>query len=114
MMAGAGLPPMPEGTPEETRAAFLQLSAGSRRSGQLIPVASTEDVVVPSWSPPSSTGYATEGEAYVERLQAAGVATEMRRFDGMIHGFFDMGPHSPAAQQAIDDSRALFATRRHG
>jgi len=68
----------------------------------------------PSWSPPSSTRYATEGEAYVERLQAAGVATEVRRFDGMIHGFFDMGPHSPGAQQAIDDSRALFATLLHG
>lgn len=54
------------------------------------------------------------GEAYVERLQAAGVATEVRRFDGMIHGFFDIGPHSPGAQQAIDDSRALFATLLHG
>ena len=41
------------------------------------------------------------------------MATEVRRFDGMIHGFFDMGPHSPAAQQAIDDSRALFATLLH-
>ena len=49
MMAEAELPPMPEGTPEEARAAFLQLSAGSRRSGQPIPVASTEDVVVPLW-----------------------------------------------------------------
>ncbi len=55
-----------------------------------------------------------EGEAYVERLQAAGVATEVRRFDGMILGFFDMSPHSPGAQQAIDDSRALFATLLHG
>lgn len=42
------------------------------------------------------------------------MATEVRRFDGMIHGFFDMGPHSPGAQQAIDDSRALFATLLHG
>lgn len=41
------------------------------------------------------------------------MATEVRRFDGMIHGFFDMGPHSPDAQQAIDDSRALFATLLH-
>ena len=42
------------------------------------------------------------------------MATEVRRFDGMIHGFFDMGPHSPGAQQAIDDSRAPFATLLHG
>jgi len=40
--------------------------------------------------------------------------TEVRRFDGMIHGFFDMGPHFPVAQQDIDDSRALFATLLHG
>jgi acetyl esterase len=50
-----------------------------------------------------------EGEAYAVRLRDAGVATQVRCFDGMIHGFFDMGAVSPAAQKAIDESCALFA-----
>lgn len=50
-----------------------------------------------------------EGEAYGAALSAAGVPVEVRRFDGMIHGFFDMGVYSPAAQAAIDESCALFA-----
>ena len=50
-----------------------------------------------------------EGEAYAEALSAAGVPVEVRRFDGMIHGFFDMGLFSPGAQAAIDESCAMFA-----
>jgi acetyl esterase len=50
-----------------------------------------------------------EGEAYAARLQDAGVPTLVRRFDGMIHGFFDMGPMSSGAQKAVDESCAMFA-----
>ena len=49
-----------------------------------------------------------EGEAYGRALEAAGVPAEVRRYDGMIHGFFDMGTVSPAARAAIDESCALF------
>lgn len=50
-----------------------------------------------------------EGEAYARELAAAGVPVEVRRFDGMIHGFFDMGTFSPGAQAAVDESCKMFA-----
>ncbi|MGN6780513.1 MAG: alpha/beta hydrolase [Marmoricola sp.] len=50
-----------------------------------------------------------EGNAYADRLAAAGVRVEQRTYPGMIHGFFDMGPWSTGAQAAIDDAVALFA-----
>lgn len=50
-----------------------------------------------------------EGEAYAEALSRAGVPVEVKRFDGMIHGFFDMGAYSPGAQAAVDEACALFA-----
>jgi acetyl esterase len=49
-----------------------------------------------------------EGEAYGAALQATGVRADVQRYDGMIHGFFDMGTVSPAAQAAIDESCARF------
>jgi acetyl esterase len=45
-----------------------------------------------------------EGEAYARALEAAGVPVVLRRYDGMIHGFFDLGALSPAAQAAIEES----------
>jgi acetyl esterase len=50
-----------------------------------------------------------EGEAYAAALAAAGVRVESRRFDSMIHGFIDMGPHSEQAQAAVDETCAMFA-----
>ena len=50
-----------------------------------------------------------EGEAYAAALEKAGVAVVCRRYDGMIHGFMDMGSFSPAAQAAVDDAISLFA-----
>jgi len=55
-----------------------------------------------------------DGLAYAAALSAAGVPVEVRRFDGMIHGFVDMGRHSPAAQAALDETCALFRKVLHG
>jgi acetyl esterase/lipase len=49
-----------------------------------------------------------EGELYAKRLQDAGVATTLRRFDGMIHGFFGMGAVLDAAKTAIGESTAAL------
>jgi acetyl esterase len=50
-----------------------------------------------------------EGEAYAERLRAAGVDVVVRRFDGMIHGFYGMGVISPAAADAVKTLNAALA-----
>ena len=54
-----------------------------------------------------------EGEAYARRLQEAGVPVTLKRYDGMIHGFFSLGKVFPQGQQAIQEAadglRAAFA-----
>jgi acetyl esterase len=42
-----------------------------------------------------------EGEAFGEKQKAAGVATPIQRYDGMIHGFFHM-------QDALEAGRAAM------
>jgi len=45
-----------------------------------------------------------QGEAYGERLRAAGVETEILRADGLFHGFFGMHAFMSAAQPSWDTS----------
>jgi acetyl esterase len=50
-----------------------------------------------------------EGMAYADALEQAGVPVVAKTYPGMIHGFFDMGVWSVAAQAAVDDAIGLFA-----
>lgn len=54
-----------------------------------------------------------EGEAYAEALAAAGVAVELVRAPGMIHGFYDLGGISPAAAGLIERCNKSFASLLH-
>ncbi len=45
-----------------------------------------------------------EGEAYAARLAEAGVAVDLRRYPGQIHGFIQMGDAFDATRAAIRDA----------
>jgi acetyl esterase/lipase len=44
-----------------------------------------------------------QGEAYARKLEEAGVPVELRRYDGVFHGFFGMRDLMEPAQEAFDD-----------
>jgi acetyl esterase/lipase len=55
-----------------------------------------------------------EGEAYAERLRAAGVPVAHRRFPGQMHGFFTMVNVLPGAADALEYVATELAKQRAG
>jgi acetyl esterase len=51
-----------------------------------------------------------EGEAYAEALRKAGVDATTKRYDGMIHGFFQLGGVIDRTNELINDSAAAVRT----
>ena len=49
-----------------------------------------------------------EGEAYAKKLSGAGVEVLLHRFNGMVHGFYGMGPLSTKAAEAVQLLNADF------
>jgi acetyl esterase len=55
-----------------------------------------------------------EGEAYARRLDEAGVAVTLRRYEGLIHGFIRMPALITRADGAIDDVAAAVRSALRG
>ncbi|GIG59427.1 putative lipase/esterase [Longispora fulva] len=51
-----------------------------------------------------------QGEQYAERLRHAGVATELTRYDGMVHGFFAMASTLDGGKRAMAQAAAQLRT----
>jgi acetyl esterase len=49
-----------------------------------------------------------QGELYARKLQAAGVPVEAKRYDGMIHPFFNLGGIIDAARTAMADAASAL------
>ena len=49
-----------------------------------------------------------EGDAYADRLRAAGVPAVSSRYDGMIHGFFGMSAVLDKGKQAMSEACAAL------
>lgn len=44
-----------------------------------------------------------EGEAYADKLSTAGVKVTYKNYDGLVHGFFNMGGVIPAARVGLEE-----------
>jgi acetyl esterase len=90
----------PEGVPDDWRAAPMSAPDHSGVAPALVITAEFDPL-------------RDEGEAYARALEAVGVPAKATRYDGLIHGFFGMGPIVPAANAAVDEAGAALHAALH-
>jgi len=90
----------PEGFPDDWRAAPMHAASHDEVAPALIITAEFDPL-------------RDEGEAYAAKLEAVGVPAKATRYDGLIHGFFGMGPIVPAANAAVDEAGAALRDALH-
>lgn len=102
MMAASGAKPIHESTPEEGRAGYLALTAGSLTDEQRVPVASTQDITVP--------GAAGPIPARIYRPEAAGPVPTVAYFHGGGYVIGDLATHDNMCREICRGTQAVVVS----
>ena len=102
MMAASGAKPIHESTPEESRAGYLALTAGSLTDEQRVPVASTQDITVP--------GAAGSIAARIYRPQATGPLPTVAYFHGGGYVIGDLATHDNMCREICRGTQAVVVS----
>ncbi len=85
-----------------------RLAGGTAVGGRATPPSPRRLVITAEFDP-----LRDEGEAYVVKLEAAGVPAKGTRYAGLIHGFFGMGAVVPAAMEAVEEAGQALREALH-
>lgn len=102
MMAGAGAKPIHESSPEEARAGYLALTAGSRTPEQTVPVASVQDTTLDT-----SAGRL---KARIYRPEGAGPFPTVAYFHGGGYVIGDLDTHDNMCRELCRGARAVVVS----
>jgi acetyl esterase len=102
MMAASGAKPIHESTPEESRAGYLALTAGSLTAEQRVSVASTQDITVP--------GAAGAIPARIYRPQATGPLPTVAYFHGGGYVIGDLSTHDNMCREICRGAQAVVVS----
>lgn len=99
MMAGSGAKPIAEGTPEEGRAGYLALTAGTLTPEQRVPVASVQDITVPGGAGPV--------RARIYRPEGAGAFPTVAYFHGGGYVIGNLDTHDNMCREICRGAQAV-------